>query len=87
VDEEGATLFEKPVPGFNNLQRVRLPGGRSSLMVTSETTDKFCLLNEKGEVEKGFPLKGSLHPVMTELHSNVILCGNRHGILYCYKTE
>ena len=52
-----------------------------------EHLESNILLNEKGEVEKGFPLKGSIHPRMAELHRTVILCGNGHGILYCYKTE
>ena len=39
------------------------------------------------ETGKGFPLKGSINPVITEMHRAVIICGNRDGMLYCYKTE
>jgi len=87
LDEEGSIMFTKSFPGFNSLQSVLLPTGSKRLLITSTTKDRFILLNEKGETEKGFPLKGSIHPVMAGLHRNVILCGNSHGILYCYKIE
>ena len=87
LDEDGSIVFTKSFPGYNNLQSVLLPGGSYRLLISSRINDRFILLNEKGESEKGFPLKGSIHPVMAELHRNVILCGNWHGILYCYKTE
>ena len=47
-----------------------MPGGISRLLITSDANDQFNLLNDKGEIEKGFPLKGSIHPVMEELHRN-----------------
>jgi hypothetical protein len=87
VDEEGTIVFSKSFPGYNTLQSVLLPGGSSRILITSISGDRFIMLNENGEVEKGFPLKGSIHPMMAELQRNVILCGNGHGILYCYKTE
>ncbi|MCX6276146.1 MAG: hypothetical protein NTV09_13165, partial [Bacteroidetes bacterium] len=61
--------------------------GDMSLLISSIEKDLFTIMNSKGEIEKGFPLKGSINPVMTELHRTVIICGSKDGLLYCYKTE
>jgi hypothetical protein len=87
LDEDGKILFSKSFPGFSTMQAVRLPAGRTALLVNSITTDRLNMVDEKGDIEKGFPLKGSVHPVVAELHRSVILCGNNHGILYCYKID
>ncbi|MEO8086190.1 MAG: DUF3352 domain-containing protein [Bacteroidota bacterium] len=88
VNEDGETILTKPVNGFTSLQSaIRLPDGSSGMLLSSPTNDMFTILNSKGTAEKGFPLKGSINPVMSELHRSVIICGSKDGMLYCYKTE
>jgi|GEM_PF-2901841 len=88
LNEEGEMALSKSTPGFTSLlSAMKLPDGSNGLLISSATSDIFSILNSKGEAEKGFPLKGSIHPVMADLHRSVIICGNKSGMLYCYKTE
>ncbi len=86
--ERGQKEWTKPNSTFISLvSSVRLPDGTNGFLVSSSGNDVFFLLNSKGETEKGFPLKGSINPVMTEMNRAVIICGNKEGIVNCYKTE
>lgn len=88
VNEEGEITFNKSTPGFNELQSlVLLPDGTNGILLSSASRDVFSLYSAKGETEKGFPLRGSIHPVITELRRQVIISGNKTGMLYCYKME
>jgi hypothetical protein len=53
----------------------------------STTQDLFYVINQKGEIEKGFPVKGGLNPTLTINEQQLLLCGNREGMIYVYKTE
>lgn len=87
VNAEGETMTSKISSGISHLVSIiALPDGSSGIMATADD-GRFYVLNQKGETEKGFPLKGNLHPVISELNRIVIICGNSDGILYCYKTD
>ncbi len=96
VDESQLTIFSndrmdtirKDLSGFNALQSViDLPDGSNGMLLSAQEKDGFIIKNSKGETPKGFPLKGSINPVMAEFSRSVIICGGLNGMLYCYRTE
>lgn len=88
MNNENEISLSKEIPGPSEFHSaIRLPDGNLGLLISLPEKDMFTIVNLKGETEKGFPLKGSINPVMTELHRAVIICGSRDGLLYCYKTE
>ena len=88
MNNKNEISLSKEIPGPSEFHSaIRLPDGNLGLLISSPEKDIFAIVNSKGDSEKGFPLKGSINPVMTELHRSVIICGSRDGLLYCYKTE
>ena len=88
MNNENGISLSKEISGLSVFHSaIRLPDGNLGLLLSSPEKDLFTIVNLQGELEKGFPLKGSINPVITELHRAVIICGSRDGLLYCYKTE
>ena len=88
MNNENFVVLAQEIAGLSEFSSAfRLPDGKIGLVISSPEKDLFTIVNSKGETERGFPLKGSINPVMTEFYRTVIICGSRDGLLYCYKTE
>jgi len=68
------------------LMLLQLSDGTTAYGVSS-AHDMFYVINQKGEIEKGFPVKGGLYPTLTNNNRQILICGNRDGMIYVYKTE
>ena len=53
----------------------------------SSAKDLFYLINQKGEIEKGFPLNGGLFPTLIRDQKQMLISGNSDGMIHVFATE
>src|SRR4029079_16606817 len=57
--------------------------GSTDLMISS-SEDLFYLINQKGEIEKGFPLDGGLFPTLIKDQRQMLFSGNSDGMIHVF---